>query len=201
MKIFTEGRASTESLVRCACRDCLAASLSALGVARDRSYSSTWMPAFAGRIRRAVPMAQDLSSCALPDSLTISPFTARARHRQPSTPPHRRARAGVATTATQAPRAITSLNATISSKGIPRSRKLRIAAAPVLRNQPISTRRVTAYNVYMEGPAVVTGRGDRCRPASIPARVDPPTPQAVAGLLSKTGGTLPHVALRTTTSV
>jgi hypothetical protein len=32
-------------------------------------------------------------------------------------------------------------------EGIPRSRKLRIAAALVLRNQPISTRRVTAYNV------------------------------------------------------
>ena len=226
MKIFTEGRASTDSLVRCACRDCLSAPLSAFGVARNRSYSSTWMSASAGRIRRATPMAQDLPSCASPDSLTISPFTARARHRQPSTPdrdldgsilapssdldvpgvrglrrdlraqppalrqrwlPHQRARAGVSTTATQAPRAITSSNATTSSKGIPRSRKLRIAAAPVLRNQPISTRRVTAYNVYMEGPAVVTGRGDRCRPASIPARVDPPTPRPLPGFFLRLG--------------
>jgi len=80
-----------------------------------------------------------------------------------------------------APRAMTSLNATTSSKGIPRSRKLRIAAAPVLRNQPISTRRVTAYNVYMEGP----GRGYRpWRSMSTPRqflRVDTPTPRPLPG--------------------
>jgi hypothetical protein len=41
-----------------------------------------------------------------------------------------------------APRAMTSLNATTSSKGIPRSRKLRIAAAPIYRRgalQPITS--------------------------------------------------------------
>jgi hypothetical protein len=66
-------------------------------------------------------------------------------------------------------------------EGDSRSSKLRIAAARVRRNQLISTRRVAGYTVYLEGPAVVSGRGDRCRPrVNSCARRHA---QAIAGLL------------------